>query len=79
VTVADPDYVEGVDPQVARALRRLSGMERLRLAHETWELVCERLAAYLAARHPEWTREEIQQNVARRMLHDSARAASSPR
>jgi hypothetical protein len=46
-------------------------MERLRLAHETWELVRERLAAYLAARHPEWARDEIERQVARRLLYDS--------
>lgn len=55
-------------PEVARALRAKSGMERLRLAHETWELVRDRLGAYLAARHPEWGREEIQSQVARRLL-----------
>jgi hypothetical protein len=73
------DLIEGVDFQVARALRRLSGMERLRLAHEASELACERLAAYFAALRPEWSREEIQSNVARRMLHEATRAASSPR
>lgn len=43
------ERIEPVHPEVARALRAKSGMERLRLAHETWELVRDRLAAYLAA------------------------------
>ena len=30
------ERVEAVHPEVARALRARSGMERLRLAHETW-------------------------------------------
>jgi hypothetical protein len=76
---AGVERVEAVAPEVARALRRLSGMERLRLAHETSELACERLAAYFSALHPEWSREEIQRNVARRMRHDATRAASSSR
>jgi hypothetical protein len=59
VSESERDWVEGVDPQVARALRRLWGMERLRLAHEASELACERLAAYFAALHPAWSREEI--------------------
>ena len=46
-------------------------MERLRLAHETWELTRQRLAAYLAACHPEWRQDEIDREVARRLLHDS--------
>ena len=62
------ERIEAVHPEVARALRAISGMERLRLAHETWELTRDRLAAYLAARHPTWPPEEIQRQVARRFL-----------
>lgn len=71
--------IEAVHPEVARALRAKSGMERLRLAHETWEMTRARLAAYLATRHPDWPAEEIQRHVARRLLRDSSRAASIPR
>jgi hypothetical protein len=71
--------IEAVHPEVARALRAMSGMERLRLAHETWELTRQRLAAYLAARHPDWRQNEIENEVARRLLGDSGRAASIPR
>jgi hypothetical protein len=66
-------------PEVVRALRARSGMERLRLAHETWEMVRDRLAAFLADRHPSWSRDEIQRDVARRLLDDSGRAAPLPR
>ena len=55
---------------MARALRGMSGMERLRLAHETWELTRERLAAYLAARHSDWREDEFEKEVARRLLGD---------
>ena len=48
----------------------MSGMERLRLAHETWELTRERLVAYLTARHPAWHQDEIEKEVARRLLGD---------
>lgn len=71
--------IEAVHPEVARALRAKSGMERLRLAHETWELTRQRLAAYLAARHPEWQQAEIEREVAHRLLCDAGRAASIPR
>jgi hypothetical protein len=73
------EAIAGVHPEVARALRARSGMERLRLAHETWEMVRDRLAAFLAARHPSWSREEIQRDVARRLLDDPGRAAPLPR
>ena len=71
--------IEAVHPEVAHALRAMPGMERLRLAHETWEMVRDRLAAFLAARHPQSSREEIQRHVARRLLDDSGRAAPLPR
>jgi hypothetical protein len=67
--------IEAVHPEVARALRAISGMERLRLAHETWELTRDRLAAYLTARHPTWPLEEVERQVARRFLGESGRAA----
>ncbi len=66
--------IEAVDPIIARALRAMSGMERLRLGHETWELARDRLAAYFAYRHPEWSPEEIRHQVARRLLGDTGRA-----
>src|SRR2546427_7451094 len=71
--------IDAVHPEVARALRAMSGMERLRLAHETWEMVRDQLTAYFAAGHPEWSRVEIQRHVARRLLDESGRAAPLPR
>ena len=62
--------IEAVHPEVARALRAMSGMERLRLAHETWELTRQRLAGYLMARHPDWRQDEIEKEIARRLVGD---------
>ena len=56
-----------VDDKMADVLRAKSGMERLRLAHEAWELARERLTAFLGAKHPEWSREEVSREVARRL------------
>ena len=71
--------IEAVHPDVARTLRAMSGMERLRLAFETWELTRDRLAAYLAAKHPEWSGEQLQREIARRLIDDASRAAPSSR
>ena len=70
---------EAVHPDVARALRALSGMERLRLAHETWELTRDRLIAYISTKHPDWLPEQIQREVARRLLTDPGGAATPSR
>ena len=60
-----------VDHEVARVLRAKSGMERLRLAHEAWELARERLTAFFSAEHPEWERDEVQRQVAKRLSCES--------
>jgi hypothetical protein len=48
MTHGDEAPIQAVDPVVARALRSMSGMERLRLGHESWELARDRLTAYFA-------------------------------
>jgi len=68
----DVGRIEIVDWDVAAVLRRKSGMERLRLAHEAWELARDRLATFLRARHPESPQEEIQRQVANRLAHESS-------
>jgi len=60
-----------IHPRVAAALQEKSGMERLQLAHEAWELARDRLTAFLASRHPEWSPTEVQAEVAKRLLRDS--------
>ena len=60
-----------VDAEVARVLRVKSGMERLRLAHEAWELAGERLTAFLSAQHPDWPCEEVRRQVAKRLSRES--------
>ncbi len=67
----DVRRLEVVDWDVAAVLRGKSGMERLRLAHEAWELARDRLAVYLSARHPEMSQEEIQRQVAKRLAYES--------
>ena len=63
--------LEIVHPRVATALRAKSGPERLRLAHESWELARDRLGVFLAHVHPDWDAERIRREVARRFLGDS--------
>ena len=60
-----------VHPLVAAILRRKSGIERLRLAHEEWALTRDRLTAFLTSRHPEWDAAEVGRQVAKRLLGGS--------
>jgi len=59
--------IERLDPEVARIMRAKSGMERLRLAHEAWELARDRLAAFFRVQHPDWSPDRIQREVATRL------------
>jgi hypothetical protein len=70
--IRDVSRTDIVDSRVATILRAKSGMERLRLAHEAWELAHARLTAYLAARHPEWDSQQVQSAVAKRLSRDSS-------
>lgn len=49
----------------------MSGVDRLRLAHEAWDLVRQRLTAFLSAKHPDWSVEEVRKEVAKRLAHES--------
>ncbi len=60
-----------VDHDVASVLRSKSGVERLRIAHEAWELARVRLAAFLSAQHPEWDEKEVRREVAKRLSRES--------
>jgi hypothetical protein len=42
-------------------------MERLRLAHEAWELARDRLAAFFHAQHPDWPPDRVHREVAKRL------------
>ena len=59
--------IELLDPEVVRVLRGKSGMERLRLAHEAWELARDRLTEFVRARHPDWPPDQIRHEVATRL------------
>lgn len=71
----DPTYdvsrTEMVNSRVAAILRGKPGMERLRLAHEAWELAHARLVAFLAQKHPEWDQQQIQRALAKRLSRDA--------
>ena len=63
----DTVRIEPLDPEVVRVLRGKSGMERLRLAHEAWELAHDRLTEFVRARHPGWAPDQIRHEVATRL------------
>jgi len=77
-SIPDMSHIGMVDPRVAEILRRMPGMERLRLAHEMWVLTRDRLTAFLRSHHPKWDKAELQRRVADWLLHGSVAAFVAP-
>lgn len=63
----DPRRIEVPDPEMVRVLRAKTGAERIQMASDMGAAVRQMLHHSLAARHPDWSGERLQQEVVRRM------------
>ena len=63
----DKGQIEMVDDKVAEILKRKTGQERLKMVWDSCTYFHERLRAYLKNIHPEWTDNEIQKEMIRRI------------
>jgi hypothetical protein len=60
---------EMVDDEMARILREKTGAERLKIASDMFASARRMLASHLRSEHPDWSEEQIQREVARRISH----------
>jgi hypothetical protein len=60
---------EVVDRQTAAILREKSPAERLAIAHGMWRFARNMLLNVLQGQHPDWSADEVEREVARRMSH----------
>jgi hypothetical protein len=58
-----------VDDEMARILRGMTGAERLKIANDLFVSARRMLASHLAAEHPDWDQDRIEQETARRISH----------
>ncbi len=65
----DPRSVEIVDEDVARILRAKTGAERLRIAFSMYDSARRMLTSMLTADHPDWSEDQVRQEVVRRLSH----------
>lgn len=63
----DEGQIEVVDDNVAAVLRRKTPAERIQMALAANRMVRLRIAGHLQTIHPDWSQEEIQAEIARRM------------
>jgi hypothetical protein len=67
----DRGQIEAVDDEMAEVLRHKSPAERIRIGFAIWTSARNMLAVHLKKTHPEWDREKIGKEVARRLSHGS--------
>jgi hypothetical protein len=60
---------EVVDHETAAILRKKSPTERLAIAHGMWRSARNMLLCALRSQHPEWTDEQVEREVSRRLSH----------
>ena len=63
----DPGQIEVVDDAIADILRRKTPAERLAMMFSANRTMRRMLEASIAGEHPEWSRDQVLADVARRM------------
>lgn len=63
----DAGQLEVIDEAVAAILRTKTPAERIAMASAAHRTACEMLAAQVHRMHPDWTEEQLRQEVARRL------------
>ncbi|WP_339749418.1 hypothetical protein [uncultured Rubinisphaera sp.] len=64
-----PDRWESISDEMTEVLRQKSGAERLAMAHRMWRFGYQLVNRSVRNQHSNWTEEQIQEEVARRMSH----------
>lgn len=68
MTVRRP-VIEVMDDDMAVILRQKSEVERLRIANRMWKSARVILRGAIRTEHPDWTIEQVNQEIARRISH----------
>lgn len=65
----DSGQIEVVDDAMAEVLRRKTPAERIQIGFTLWTSARNMLLVYLQTSHPEWNKERLEKEVARRLSH----------
>lgn len=55
-------------------IRRMTAEQRWELAFELWEMTAEATRAGIRSRHPDWTEDQVQAELARRIMEANGAA-----
>jgi Rv0078B-related antitoxin len=67
--VIDPRNIEVMDDDMAEVFRAMTGAQRLKIASDLFRSARTMIASHLAAEHPDWDQQRLQEEVARRLSH----------
>jgi hypothetical protein len=65
----DPRNIEVIDDEMAAVFRAMTGAQRLKIANDMFNSARRMILSHLAAEHPDWDEQRIQQEAARRLSH----------
>jgi len=65
----DPRNFEVLDDAMAEVFRAMTGAQRLKIASDMFASARRMIASHLAAEHPDWDEQRIQEETARRLSH----------
>ena len=65
----DMRQIEVVDRRIADVLRAKTPAERLQIAFSIWISTRRMLLSHIGHTHPDWSRQDVEREVARRLLH----------
>lgn len=65
----DRGQIEVVDDTVAEILKKKTGQERLKMVWDSWNFYNQIIEAHLKTIHPDWIQEQIQKEIARRVMY----------
>lgn len=68
----DERQIEVVDDRVADILRKKTSEERLKIASGMWRSARIQLSSSLGSLHPDWSKEQVEREVIRRLSHGAA-------
>lgn len=66
-----PERIELVDRDMAEVFARMTGAQRLAIAAGMFESARRMLESHLRSLHPEWSKTQVAEEVARRLAHDA--------
>ena len=67
--IAPIHKIDMIDDAMADILRQKTPAERLAVANGMWRFARDMLQATIARQHPDWSEEEVNRLVARRLSH----------